>query len=88
MVQRAVVFSTGVQILPPHLPLPEPPPAAAPETFSLAKARAVENFERVFVDSLMRKHLGNVTRAAQEAQKDRRAFGRLVKKHKLNRRVP
>jgi two-component system response regulator GlrR len=88
MVQRAVVFSPGVQILASHIPLPEPPPDAAPETFRHAKARAVENFERVFVDALMRKHLGNVTRAAHEAQKDRRAFGRLVKKHKLSHRVP
>jgi DNA-binding NtrC family response regulator len=88
IVQRSVVFSQGVQILPSDLPLPESPPDVAPETFRRAKARAVANFERVFVEALMRKHLGNVTRAAQEAQKDRRAFGRLVKKHKLDHRGP
>ncbi len=88
IVQRAAVFSPSVQILAAHVPLPEPAHDAGLENFRCAKARAVESFERSFVESLMRKHLGNVTRAASEAQKDRRAFGRLVKKHRLNFRAP
>jgi DNA-binding NtrC family response regulator len=56
---------------------------ALPQSFRRAKAHAIESFERVYVESLLRKHDGNVTRAAREAQKDRRAFGRLVKKYKL-----
>jgi DNA-binding NtrC family response regulator len=88
IVQRTVLFSPGAQILASHIPLPEPPAEGPPETFRRAKARVVENFERVFVDSLLRKHQGNVTRAAHEAQKDRRAFGRLVKKHGLEHRGP
>jgi len=34
---------------------------------------------------LLRKHQGNVTRAAGEARKDRRAFGRLIKKYGIDR---
>jgi len=51
--------------------------------FREAKARAIEEFERGFVTDLLRKHHGNVTRASREAGKDRRAFGRLVKKYGL-----
>jgi DNA-binding NtrC family response regulator len=53
--------------------------------FRDAKARAIEAFERSFVTDLLRKHSGNVTRASREARKDRRAFGRLVKKYRLDR---
>jgi transcriptional regulator with GAF, ATPase, and Fis domain len=35
----------------------------------------------------MRRHRGNVTQAAREAGKDRRALGRLIKKHHLDRRA-
>jgi hypothetical protein len=34
----------------------------------------------------LRKHSGNVTHAAREAQQERRAFGRLIKKHQVDRR--
>jgi len=34
---------------------------------------------------MLRKHVGNITHAAREAGKDRRAFGRLVKKYNLSK---
>jgi two-component system response regulator GlrR len=43
----------------------------------------VETFERAYVTRLIEKHAGNVTRAAREARKDRRAFGRLMKKYSI-----
>lgn len=57
-------------------------PAAA---FRQAKAQVVRNFEREYVQRMLTKHEGNITRAAIEAGKDRRAFGRLVKKYGLIR---
>jgi DNA-binding NtrC family response regulator len=45
----------------------------------------VAAFERSYVEDLLRKHGGNVTRAARAAQKERRAFGRLVKKYRIDR---
>jgi DNA-binding NtrC family response regulator len=51
--------------------------------FQQARARAMEAFERVYVAQLLQHNGGNITRAAREAQKDRRAFGRLVKKYRL-----
>jgi two-component system, NtrC family, response regulator GlrR len=61
---------------------PEPEPSHAREqTFRLAKARAIAEFERRFVSDLMRAHHGNITQAARAVRKDRRALGRLVKKY-------
>jgi DNA-binding NtrC family response regulator len=94
VLQRAVVLAPERHILPEHVILPEPespadaPPAAGDSgegTISFRKGRAqvIEAFERSYVARLIEKHAGNVTRAAREAQKDRRAFGRLLKKHGL-----
>jgi DNA-binding NtrC family response regulator len=60
---------------------PPADPAPRDESFRLAKARAVAEFERVFVREMLHRHGGNITRAARAAGKDRRAFGRLVKKY-------
>jgi DNA-binding NtrC family response regulator len=92
VIQRAVVFSAGRQILPCHVLSPssddeqrEEPPHFP---FRQARAQAVETFERSYVESLLCRHGGNVTRAAREAQKDRRAFGRLAKKYGVQRPRP
>ncbi len=86
VVQRAVVLSEGDAILAPHVTIgrdADAPRENAQSSFRQARVRAVEAFERNFVEELMRQHSGNITRAAREAQKDRRAFGRLVKKYGL-----
>jgi two-component system response regulator GlrR len=80
VVQRAAVFSTGRDILPHHLSLPAGAPAPGP-SFRAAKASAVAVFERTYVETLLHKHLGNVTAAAHEARKDRRVFVRLLRKY-------
>ena len=85
-IQRAVLFCDGPLILPHHVVTSESPSAAtATRPFNEARARAVEAFERSYIDALLLKHGGNVTRSAREAGKDRRVFGRLMKKHKLSR---
>jgi DNA-binding NtrC family response regulator len=91
VLQRAVVLATGCQILPEHVSLPDRELASLGaaggssdgETMSFRQGRSmvVEAFEKSYVSRLIEKHGGNVTRAAREAQKDRRAFGRLLKKH-------
>ncbi len=58
------------------------PPAA---TFREAKARAVAGFEREYASRLLTAYNWNITRAAQAAEKDRRAFARLIKKHGIER---
>ena len=53
--------------------------------FQRAKAEAIRRFERDYVLVAMRQTGGNVTRAAQIAGKERRAFGKLIKKHGIDR---
>jgi DNA-binding NtrC family response regulator len=82
VIQRAVVFADGREILPSHVSLPFPGAAAdGPVSFREARSRAIEEFERAYIEEILYRHHGNITRAAREAGKDRRAFGRLVKKH-------
>ena len=88
VVQRARAACDGAQIRPCHVALPHIQAAIAPlaADFRAARAATLAAFERRYVEDLLRKHQGNVTHAAHEARKDRRAFGRLVKKYGIDRR--
>jgi two-component system, NtrC family, response regulator GlrR len=55
------------------------------ESFHTAKARAIEQFERTYLNTLLTVHKGNVTHAAKHAGEVRRSLQRLLKKHGLNR---
>lgn len=85
VVQRAAVLCEGTHILPSDVPLAVPESTDFPSRagFQLARSHAIEAFEKRYVESLLAKHKGNVTRAALEAGKDRRAFGRLKKKYNI-----
>lgn len=85
VVQRAAVECDGDTILPEHIDLPVPAFSSPPVDFRAARAAAVAAFERQYVEDLLRKHDGNVTHAAREARQDRRAFGRVIKKHNIDR---
>jgi len=83
--QRAVLMSPGIEIAAAHVEI-RPDAVDQKEdsgSFQSAKRAAIELFERGFVQRLLERHGGNVSRAAREAQKDRRAFGRLAKKYGL-----
>jgi DNA-binding NtrC family response regulator len=69
-------------------PLAAPVAAAhdgAPPTFQAAKAEAVRRFEQAYLERVLEQAQGNVSRAARLACKERRAFGKLLKKHGLAR---
>jgi len=59
--------------------------AAADLDFSSAKAMALNHFERRYLEAVLVRAGGNVTRAAQFAGKERRSMGKLMKKHALER---
>jgi DNA-binding NtrC family response regulator len=90
-VQRAFVACPGAQIMPNHICFFDDmgnwskinSPA---KSFRSAKQDAIEIFERSYIQELIARHQGNVTQAAREAGKERRAFGRLVKKYGFNDR--
>jgi DNA-binding NtrC family response regulator len=91
VLQRAVVLAGDRRILPDDVVLPDGAgsvagsgsrePRAEPLSYRDERSLVVDEFERSYVARLFEKHGGNVTRAAREARKDRRAFGRLLKKH-------
>jgi len=89
-IQRALALADGPQILPSDLCLPTT--AAAPKEgpigFREARSQAISRFEKDYLTRILDKHHGNITRAAREAGKDRRALGRLVKKHGLRSPPP
>ncbi len=53
------------------------------KTFKEAKQKTVEEFEKEYISNILGLHNGNITQAAKAAGKDRREFGRLVKKYDL-----
>lgn len=96
VVQRAIVFSRGPQINRCDVVLPVPDAGDDPdggseqpeaEGFRQARDATIQSFERTYIRELLNRHAGNITHAAREAGKERRAFGRLVKKYGLTSRV-
>lgn len=55
------------------------------KNFQRAKHEMIESFERDYLKSALKKTAGNVTEAAKLAGKERRAFGKLLKKHDIDR---
>jgi DNA-binding NtrC family response regulator len=55
--------------------------------FQQAKQRAIDSWEREYLLRSMAEHGGNVSHAARAAGKERREFGKLLKKHALNPRA-
>lgn len=53
--------------------------------FKQAKASIIENFEQRYLRWLMSESRGNISLAAERAQKDRSALAKLLKKHKIER---
>jgi DNA-binding NtrC family response regulator len=57
--------------------------SAGDSDFRRAKTRVIASFEREYLVWVMDRAKGNVTQAARIAGKERRALGRLLKKHRL-----
>lgn len=89
VINRAVLFSTRPEILSRDIVFDDATesdsadPVLVNHNFRLAKASAVNAFERQYLNSLLQEHGGNITRAASAAGQDRSAFRRLLKKHHL-----
>jgi two-component system response regulator GlrR len=54
------------------------------ESFQQAKNRMVEEFEKTYIKGLLLSHHGNISGAAKAAQKNRRAFWELIRKHHIS----
>lgn len=79
----------GVDSLPPHVRpgalRAEPPAEGGAGSFRESKQRAVDAFERAYLTDLLRRAGGNVSRAAEMADMDRKNLHELLKKHGIVR---
>jgi two-component system response regulator GlrR len=86
VIERAVVLSRGGDLIREQSILLPRAAAGAPaaESFQKAKARAVARFEASYIRDILLAHQGNISRAAKAADKDRRAFWELIRKHGID----
>jgi len=59
-------------------------PTDFPEPFQAAKSRVIASFERDYLIRMLMHHAGNISMAARAAQKHRRAFWALMRKHHID----
>ncbi|MEK6300600.1 MAG: sigma 54-interacting transcriptional regulator [Acidobacteriota bacterium] len=86
VIQRAVVMCEQGVIGTKDIYLPRAQTRAAAASFREMKAGMIEQFERTYINSLLRAHDGNITKAARAAQKDPRALRQLMHKHSIDGR--
>lgn len=84
IIERAIVFSPRAVIQGHDIDLPQQKTTVPLESFKEAKAKVVDQFERDYIQCLLLVHHGNISRAAQAAQKNRRAFWQLIRKHQID----
>jgi transcriptional regulator with GAF, ATPase, and Fis domain len=97
LVHRAYLLAGGNVISIPNDWLVNQPRAAAVAVrqemfpldlaFSEAKARLIDQFERTYIAHALSQSNGNVSQAARRCGKERRAFGKLLKKHGIDKRL-
>lgn len=83
-VERAVAMTEEMTIGEGDLTLSTPRHESHRETFHQAKARALTQFEQAYIKDLLLAHGGNITKAAQAAGKNRRAFWQTMRKHGID----
>lgn len=86
VMQRAVVLSESSILQVTDIELDGEPTAEPPVMLSFreAKARAVEGFERCYLEQLLAQNRGNITHAARAARKNRRALFELLRRHSID----
>lgn len=83
-IERAVALSHGKIIEPPDIDLRQMPDGIETQSLREAKARVVAQFEHTYLLGLMLACEGNITRAAEMAGKNRRAFWELLRKYRID----
>ena len=84
VVQRALVLTSNAVIHRSDISLPHIETTVNQEPFKEAKAKVIAQFERDYITRVLEAHQGNISRAARDAQKNRRAFWELIRKHEID----
>ena len=82
-IERAMMFCETTSLSEHDITLPVPE-RRLEDSFRQAKAKIIEQFERDYIQRLLLSYGGNVSRAAQAAHKNRRAFWELIRKHHVD----
>jgi len=83
-IERAVLFSDEELIRQKDILLPQDNDSGDPRTFQEAKAEFIARFEKTYIEGLLIAFSGNISNAARAAQKNRRAFWELIRKHQID----
>ena len=83
-VERAIVLCSRPLIQASDVVLSNQALAGKRESLREAKAREIERFEKNYIHGVLSACRGNITRAAQVAQKNRRAFWQLIQKYRID----
>lgn len=84
MIERVVVLCTQKVIQGSHIVLPGVNDQLGQMSFQEMKAKVISQFEATYIRNLLAACHGNVSQAAQAAQKERRTFWQLVRKHNID----
>jgi len=84
VVERLVVLSTQKIIQASHIVFPGENDHLGALSFQEMKAQVITQFETNYIQNLLIAYKGNISRAAEAAQKERRTFWQLVRKHKID----
>lgn len=97
VIHRAAAMATGDTLEASDLDFPDHEPTGVPTVvpkaeltsqygFQAMKTKMIDEFERTYLSQILSTYQGNISKAARAAQKERRAFQRLLHKHGLDRR--
>jgi two-component system, NtrC family, response regulator GlrR len=84
VIERAVVLCHGEMIESRDVLLTNSTLSARRESLQEAKAKEIARFEKSYIQGVLSICRGNITKAAQVAQKNRRAFWQLIQKHQID----
>jgi two-component system response regulator GlrR len=84
VIERAIVMCEGDVIQVSNLMLTNSEMGAGRESLQQAKAKEIARFEKSYIQGVLALCRGNITKAAQVAQKNRRAFWQLIQKHQID----
>ncbi len=84
VIERVAVFCGERIVQEQHIVLPGEQEQPARMSFQEMKAQVVSRFESDYIRNLLTAYRGNITQAAQAAQKERRTFWELMRKHKID----
>lgn len=81
VIERAMVMAEGSQLTTKDLDIPVSQDC---ESLREAKAKEIARFEKNYIQGLLSVCNGNITRAAEVAQKNRRALWQLIQKYRID----